>query len=119
MLVFPPTNQMEHPTANSSIEIRPSSGLFDLELGTVWRYRELLIVLVIRNIQVLYRQALLGIAWAIVQPLFAVTIFTVVFGHFAKMSSDGLPYPIFAFAALLPWTYFAEAVRRSGTGLVD
>ncbi|MBC7769869.1 MAG: ABC transporter permease [Phycisphaerales bacterium] len=71
-----------------------------------------------RDIQVLYKQALLGAAWAILQPLFAVAIFTIVFGYFARMPSEGIPYPIFAFAGVLPWTYFAEAVRRSGTGLV-
>jgi lipopolysaccharide transport system permease protein len=102
-----------------TIEIRPSRGLFDLALQAVWRYRELLVVLIFRDIQVLYKQAALGVAWAVVQPLFAVFIFTVVFGHFAKMPSDGIPYPIFAFAAVLPWTYFAEAVRRGATGLID
>ena len=58
-------------------------------------------------------------AWAIIQPLFAVAIFTVVFGRFARMPSDGIPYALFAFSALLPWNYFAEAMRRSGTGLVN
>jgi lipopolysaccharide transport system permease protein len=99
--------------------IRPTKGLFDLELGNVWRYRELLHTLMMRDIQVLYKQAALGAAWAIIQPMFAVVVFTVVFGNFAKMPSDGIPYPIFAFAAVLPWTYFAEATRRSSTGLVD
>jgi homopolymeric O-antigen transport system permease protein len=107
------------PTTSSSIEIRPSRGLLDLELSTVWRYRELLVVLVFRDIQVLYKQAALGVAWAVLQPVFAVVIFSIIFGHFAKMPSDGIPYPVFAFAAVLPWTYFAEAVRRSGTGLVS
>jgi lipopolysaccharide transport system permease protein len=114
-----PNGQMAHPTASASIEIRPSRGLFDLELGAVWRYRELLIVLIHRDIQVLYKQAALGVAWAIIQPLFAVIIFSVIFGHFARMPSDGVPYPVFAFAGVLPWTYFAEAVRRGGTGLVS
>lgn len=100
------------------VEIRPSRGLFDLDLGVVWRYRELLGILVQRDIKVRYRQAALGAAWAIVQPVFAVLILTVVFGHFAKIPSDGLPYPVFAFAAQLPWTYFAEAVRRGSVGLV-
>jgi lipopolysaccharide transport system permease protein len=99
--------------------IRPGRGLFDLDLGAVWRYRELLFVLIKRDIQVLYKQAALGAGWAIIQPLFAVAIFTVVFGMFAKMPSDGVPYPIFAFAGVLPWTYFAEATRRASTGLVD
>lgn len=99
-------------------EIRPTKGLFDLELKGLWRYRELLGVLVKRDIQILYRQAALGIAWAVLQPTFSVLIFAIIFGHFAKMPSDGIPYPIFAFAGVLPWTYFAEALRRSANGLV-
>jgi lipopolysaccharide transport system permease protein len=101
------------------VEIRPDRGWFDLDLGAVWRYRELLIVLTMRDIQVLYKQAALGAAWAVLQPVFAVAIFTIVFGYFANMPSNGVPYPVFAFAGVLPWTYFAEAVRRSGTGLVN
>lgn len=99
--------------------IRPSRGLFDLDLANVWAYRELWLTLVLRDIQVLYKQAALGVAWAVIQPIFAVTVFTIVFGNFAKIPSDGIPYPIFAFAAVLPWTYFAEATRRASTGLVD
>lgn len=105
--------------AAREVVIRPSKGLFDLELNNVWRYRELLFTLMMRDIQVLYKQAALGAAWAVIQPVFAVTVFTIVFGNFAKMPSDGIPYPIFAFAAVLPWTYFAEATRRAATGLVD
>jgi lipopolysaccharide transport system permease protein len=112
-------SQMAHSIASTSIDIRPSRGLFDLELDAVWRYRELLIVLTLRDIQVQYKQAALGIAWAIIQPLFAVIIFSIIFGHFARMPSDGVAYPIFAFAAVLPWTYFSEAVRRGATGLVS
>jgi lipopolysaccharide transport system permease protein len=116
MLVPPPNSQMAH--SSTSVEIRPSRGIFDLELDAAWRYRELLIVLILRDIQILYKQAAIGVAWAIVQPVFAVVIFSVIFGHFVRMPSDGIPYPVFAFAAVLPWTYFAEAVRRGGTGLV-
>ncbi|MFT3729336.1 MAG: ABC transporter permease [Terricaulis sp.] len=105
-------------TPTSVVEIRPDRGLFDLDLGAVWRYRELLFVLMMRDVQVLYKQALLGAAWAILQPVFAVLIFSFVFGVAAHIPSDGIPYPIFAFAGVLPWTYFAEAVRRSGMGLV-
>ena len=99
--------------------IKPSSGLFDLELGNVWRYRELLVTLIMRDIRVLYKQAALGASWAIIQPLFSVLIFSVIFGYFLKMPSDGVPYPLFAFAGMLPWTYFAEATRRASGGLVD
>lgn len=100
-------------------DIRPDRGLWDLDLGAVWRYRELLVVLMMRDIQVLYKQAALGAAWAILQPVFAVIIFSIVFGYIARMPSEGVPYPLFAFAGVLPWTYFAEAVRRAGTGLVN
>jgi lipopolysaccharide transport system permease protein len=100
-------------------DIRPGKGLLDLDLHSVWQYRELLWILVGRDLKVMYRQAALGAAWAVLQPLFAVAIFTVVFGIFARMKSDGVPYPIFAFSALVAWTYFSEAVRRSGTGLVN
>lgn len=99
-------------------EIRPDRGWFDLDLGAVWRYRELLIVLMMRDIQVLYKQAALGVSWAVLQPVFACVVFTVVFGYIARMPSEGIPYPVFAFAGVLPWTYFAEAVRRAGLGLV-
>lgn len=100
-------------------EIRPSRGLFDLDLISVWNYRELLSILVARDIRVRYRQAALGAAWALIQPIFTVTIATVVFGHFAKMPSDGVPYPLFALAASLPWQYFQEATRRGSIGLVS
>lgn len=98
--------------------IRPRTGWLDLGLGEVWQQRELLYFLVWRDLKVRYSQAALGAAWAIIQPLLAVVIFTVIFGVFAKLPSDGLPYPVFAFAAILPWTYFSEAVRRSSLGLV-
>ena len=105
-------------TPRQVTEIRPSRGLFDLDLGIVWRYRELLSILVARDIRVRYRQAALGAAWALIQPIFTVFIATIVFGHFAKMPSDGVPYPLFALAASLPWQYFQEATRRSSVGLV-
>jgi lipopolysaccharide transport system permease protein len=101
------------------IEIRPARGLLDLELDLAWQFRGLLLVLIGRDLKVLYRQAAFGAAWAILQPVFAVAIFTIVFGYFAKMPTNGVPYPLFAFAAVLPWTYFSEAVRRSSTGLVN
>lgn len=100
------------------IEIRPQKGHFNLDLEAVWQYRELLFFLVWRELKVRYKQAVIGAGWAIVQPVFAVLIFTAVFGYFAKMPSDGIPYPLFAFTALLPWAYFSEALRRASTGLV-
>jgi lipopolysaccharide transport system permease protein len=98
--------------------IRPRRGLFDFSLGEVWQYRELLYFLVWRDLKVRYSQAALGAAWAIIQPLVAVAIFTVIFGVFAKLPSDGIPYPVFAFSAMLPWTLFSESTRRCALGLV-
>jgi len=75
--------------------------------------------LVWRDIKVRYKQTVLGVGWAIIQPLMMMVVFTVVFGRFAKIPSDGLPYPIFAFAALLPWTYFSEALNRASVSVVN
>lgn len=100
------------------VEIQPTRGLFRLDLRAVWQYRELLYFLVWRDVKVRYKQTAIGAAWAILQPLMSMVIFTVVFGNFAEIPSDGLPYPIFAYAALLPWTYFAQALSRSGSSLV-
>jgi len=104
--------------AAPTVVIQPSKGWFRLDLAAIWHHRELLYFLVWRDMKVRYRQTLLGASWAILNPLCTVIVFTVVFGNFAKIPSDGLPYPVFAFTALLPWTYFAEALRRSGASLV-
>jgi lipopolysaccharide transport system permease protein len=78
----------------------------------------LLWFLILRDLKVRYKQALLGVAWSVIQPLFAVLVFTVIFGIFARLPSDGLPYSLFAFSAMMPWMLFSEAVRRSALGLV-
>ena len=101
------------------LEIEPQRGLAALDFPSLWRYRELLYFLVLRELKVRYKQAALGAAWAVVQPVFAATIFTIIFGVFAHLPSDGLPYVLFAFAGVLPWTYFGEALRRASTGLVE
>jgi lipopolysaccharide transport system permease protein len=98
--------------------IRPASGWFDLALPTVWYRRELLWQLILRELKLRYKQAALGVAWAVLQPLFTMLIFTVIFGRFARFPSGGLPYSLFSLAGVLPWTYFAEAFRRGATGLV-
>jgi lipopolysaccharide transport system permease protein len=105
---------MEH----SLVIIRPGGGLLNLELKAIWQYRELLYFLIWRDVKVLYKQTAIGAMWAVFQPLMTMIIFTVVFGTFTKVPSDGLPYPIFAYTALLPWNYFAQAISRSGTSLV-
>jgi lipopolysaccharide transport system permease protein len=101
-----------------TVIIQPVKGLFDLDLNVLWHYRELLYFLIWRDIKVRYKQTVIGAGWAVLQPLMTMAIFTIVFGNFAKIPSDGLPYPIFAYTALLPWHYFAQAVSRSGTSLV-
>ncbi len=97
----------------------PDKGLFDLELGDLWRYRELLYFLVLRDIKIRYKQTALGAGWAILQPFLTMVVFTLIFGGLAKVPSNGLPYPIFSFAALLPWNFFAQGVTRSSSSLVD
>ena len=102
----------------SVVIIQPTKGLFCLDLNAVWPYRELLYFLIWRDIKVRYKQTVIGAGWAICQPLMTMVIFTIVFGNFAKIPSDGLPYPIFAYTALLPWNFFAQALGRSGISLV-
>src|SRR5262249_51871148 len=89
-----------------------------LDIAETWRCRELVYYLVLRELKLRYKQAAIGVAWAVIQPVLAVSIFALIFGHFAKMPSGGVPYFIFAFTAILPWTYFAEALRRSTVGLI-
>jgi lipopolysaccharide transport system permease protein len=101
-----------------SAVVLPSTSLLDLDLKAVWQYRELLYFLVWREVKVRYKQTVLGVAWAVLQPLMTMAIFTVIFGMFVNVPSDGLPYPLFALAALLPWTYFSEAMTRSSVSLV-
>src|SRR5262245_30758055 len=98
--------------------IQPTKGWRSLDLGELWSYRELLRVLVERDVRVRYKQTVLGFAWAIIQPVMAMVVFSIFFGSFAKMPSDGLPYPIFVYAALLPWTFFANAITVSSTSLI-
>jgi len=83
-----------------------------------WRYRELFYFLVWRDIKVRYKQTVLGAAWAIIQPFFTMVVFTLFFGRLAKMPSDGIPYPLFSYSALVPWTYFAGALSLAGNSLV-
>ena len=102
-----------------SIVIQPNKGLLSLDLRAVWQYQELLYFLVWREVKVRYKQTALGIAWAMLQPLMTMVIFTVIFGIFVNIPSDGMAYPIFAYTALLPWTYFGEAITRSSVCLVS
>jgi homopolymeric O-antigen transport system permease protein len=101
-----------------NVVIQPSETLLHLDLGAIWQYRELLYFLIWRDVKVRYKQTAIGIGWTILQPLMTMLLFTIVFGTFANIPSDGLPYPVFTYAALLPWTYFAQAFGRSGISLV-
>lgn len=98
--------------------IEPPKGWRMLDWRELWAYRELLWVLTARDVKVRYKQTVLGAGWAILRPFLTMLIFSVVFGRFAKMPSDGYPYPVFVYAALLPWTFFAAAVSSSGQSLV-
>jgi lipopolysaccharide transport system permease protein len=98
--------------------IRASRGFLRLNLKDVWAYRELLYFLVWRDIKVRYKQTALGAAWAIIQPVMTMVVFSVFFGRLAKVPSDGIPYPVFAFAALLPWQLFAFSLTESSNSLV-
>jgi len=100
------------------IVIRPSGGWVSLRLGDLWAYRELLYFLVWRDIKVRYKQTVLGAAWAVIQPFFTMVVFTIFFGQLAKVPSDGLPYPVFAYCGLLPWQLFSYALTQSGNSLV-
>ena len=106
-------------TTTHAIRIEASRGWFELSLREVWEYWQLLYYLVWRGVKVRYKQTIIGAAWAVIQPLMTMLIFTVIFGNLAKIPSDGLPYPVFAFTALLPWSYFSQAIQRSGTSLVS
>jgi lipopolysaccharide transport system permease protein len=97
--------------------IEPRRGWAGLELRELWRFRELLLVFTWRNIIVRYKQTVLGVLWALLQPVFLMIVFTLVFGRLAKLPSEGVPYPIFSYAALLPWTFFANAVAQSSTSV--
>jgi lipopolysaccharide transport system permease protein len=98
--------------------IEPSKGWVSLKLDEVWANRELLYFLIWRDIKVRYKQTALGASWAIIQPLMTMAVFSLFFGKLGKMSSDGVPYPIFSFAALVPWTFFANGLTQASNSLV-
>jgi len=100
------------------IVVKPSKGWISLNLEELWEYRELLYFLTWRTIKVRYKQTVLGAAWAIIQPFFTMVVFSLFFGKLAGMPSDGIPYPIFAYAALVPWMFFANGLTQSSDSLV-
>ncbi|MGE0821959.1 MAG: ABC transporter permease [Candidatus Binatia bacterium] len=98
--------------------IEPTRGWISLRLDELWQYRELLYFLTWRDISVRYKQTVLGAAWAIIQPFFTMVVFSLFFGRLAKIPSDDIPYPIFSYAALVPWTFFANGLSQSANSLV-
>ena len=101
-----------------TLKIRPPKGWASLELGELWAYRELLFFLTWRDVKVRYKQTALGAAWAIIQPVFMMIVFSLFFGRLGNIPSDGMPYPVFVYCALLPWQLFATALSESSNSLV-
>ena len=99
--------------------IEPSKGWTSLRLRELWEYRDLFYFLVWRDVKARYAQSILGIGWAVIQPVFSMIVFTIVFGKLAKVSSDGVPYAIFSYAALVPWTYFSGALTGASGSLIS
>ena len=104
--------------SQTAILIRPSKGWVPFNLRDLWEYRELLFFLIWRDVKVRYKQTALGVTWAILQPFLTMVVFSIFFGRLAGMPSDGIPYPIFVYTALLPWQLFAYALTQSGNSLV-
>jgi len=109
-----PMRTHEAPT----VRIEASRGWASLRLRDVWAYRELLYFLTWRDVKVRYKQTVFGVAWAVLQPLMTMLVFTIFFGGLARVGSDGLPYPLFSYAGLLPWTFFAQGLNLSSNSLV-
>ncbi len=98
--------------------IEPAAGWTALDLREIWRYSELLYFLTWRDIKVRYKQTVIGAAWAILQPFLTMVVFSIIFGSLMNVSSGAVPYPVFSYTALLPWTFFSTAISRAGTSLV-
>lgn len=109
----------KQPAPLPTIVIEPSRGLADLNLGEIWSYRDLLLFLALRDISVRYKQTILGAAWAVLQPVMTMVIFTIFFGRMGGFPSEGVAYPLFTFAALLPWQYFSTTLTSATGSLVN
>jgi lipopolysaccharide transport system permease protein len=121
-LTTDPGNETYSPALAASfprMRIEPPHGLFELRVREVWAYRELLYFFVWRDLKVRYKQTVVGVAWVIIQPLLSMGVFTIFFGRLAKLPSDGLPYPVFYLAALVPWSYFATALQSATSVVVE
>ncbi|WP_440950021.1 ABC transporter permease [Methanosphaerula subterraneus] len=112
------TSTAHHEEEVPTLIIRPPRKWVPIDFQEIWAYRELLYFFTWRDVKIRYKQTGLGFAWAVIQPLFTMLIFSLIFGAFAKIPSDGIPYPLFSYAALLPWTLFAEGMTRSTNSMV-
>lgn len=110
--------ELDSARADPLVVIEPSRGWVAIDLGSVWEHRELLYFLIWRDVKVRYKQTVLGAAWAILQPTVTMVVFTFFFGGLAGIPSDGVPYPIFSYAGLLPWTFFSQGLTQSSNSLV-
>lgn len=115
---IPAPDAPHRPEGLHHLRIQPSAGWVSLQLRELWEYRELLYFLIWRDIKVRYKQTVLGAGWAIIQPLFTMLVFSLFFGKLAKVPSDGIPYPLFSYTALVPWTFFAQGLSQSSDSLV-
>ena len=110
--------RLSQAAAIPTVIIEPTRSWLSLKLRDVWQYRELLYFLSWRDVKVRYKQTVIGFLWAIIQPFLKMVVFSIIFGALAKMDSEGFPYPIFLYAGLLPWQFFASSVSRSGESVV-
>jgi lipopolysaccharide transport system permease protein len=106
------------PSEISTVRVQPGRDSVSRTLAEVWEYRELLYFLIWRDVKIRYKQTVLGAMWAVLQPALAMVVFTIFFGNLANVGSDGLPYPLFSFASLVPWTFFAQGLSQSANSLV-
>src|SRR5271169_4343549 len=107
------------PVSAAITRIEPPRGWFELRFGELWAYRELLYFFVWRDVKIRYKQTAIGVVWVILQPLLTMLVFTLFFGKLAKLPSGGLPYPVFYFAAVVPWMYFAASLALVTNIVVD
>jgi len=108
-----------HTGVSATVRIEPPRSLLELRLDEVWAYRELLYFFVWRDVKIRYKQTAIGVLWVVLQPVLTMLVFTLFFGRLAKLPSQGLPYPVFYFAALVPWTYFSYALQSTTNVVVD
>jgi lipopolysaccharide transport system permease protein len=114
-----PENERGTRRSDRVVEIAPIKGALRIDFGELWSYRELLLLLVWRDVKSRYSQTVIGAGWAVLQPVLTMVVFTVIFGRFARLPSDGVPYSVFSLAALVPWTYFSSSLSGSSNSLVN